>query len=81
VTSERIEAVVETAEAPELGRLLPPYGGQVECVSDSCRHLLDEERGAYLYRNLESGKLCVFCGHCSEHVSLNHPLRFRLVAL
>jgi len=69
------------ARPAELGRVQPPYGGQEQCSNLACRHPLDEHRGVYMYRDAQSDKLCLFCGHCAQDVDLNHPLRFRLVAL
>lgn len=66
----------------ELGRLCPPYGGIERCAADICKSpQLGEEKGAYMYRDLEGGKLVIFCGDCARHVELNRPERFRLVAL
>jgi hypothetical protein len=63
----------------ELGRLLPDYGGVTQCAASICQSPeLNEEIGAYLYKDLESGKLCVFCGNCARHVELNHSERFIL---
>lgn len=66
----------------ELGRLLPDYGGVKRCASDICKDPpLGEEKGAYLYRDLTTDKLVVFCGDCARFAELNLPERFKLVAL
>jgi hypothetical protein len=68
--------------SPEFGRVLAPYGGIENCAADICKApALDEEKGAYMYRDLESGKLVIFCGDCARYVELNRPERFKLVAL
>jgi hypothetical protein len=70
-----------TEKTAELGRLLPPYGGVKSCAASHCQAELIEEIGAYMYRDLDTGKLVIFCGDCGRHVELNHPERFKLVAL
>jgi hypothetical protein len=67
-----------TGEAPRLGKLVPPYP-QDHCANVDCDGPLDD--GAYLFKDQDSGKLVVFCDDCARHVELNHPLRFKLVAL
>jgi hypothetical protein len=71
------------ARAVELGRLRPPYGGIEQCAHVDCPHdgALSEEVGVYLYRDLESAKLVVFCGDCARYAEMNAPERFLLVAL
>lgn len=67
---------------PELGRVRPPYGGTTACALGSCRAELSEDAGgAYLYTDIESGKLVVFCADTAAYVELNHAERFKLVAL
>ena len=68
----------------ELGRVLAPYGGIEHCANIDCKRTLDEDRGAYLYRDLtkEGGTgLCVFCGDCALYVELECPDRFKLIML
>lgn len=71
--------------APELGRLVPPYPvehcGNIDCPHGEKRLDLLHNEGAYLYRDLETNKLVVFCGDCGRHAELNAGLRFKLVAL
>jgi hypothetical protein len=67
---------------PQPGRVLPPYGGIKNCAADICKDPpLNEEKGAYMYKDLETGKLVIFCGDCARHVELNHRERFLLVPL
>lgn len=61
-----------------LGKLAPPYPVD-HCSRADCQGPLDG--GAYLYKDLESDKLCVFCDDCARDVELNHGHRFKLVAL
>lgn len=61
------------------GKLARPYPVE-RCASSECGAGL-ADRDAYLYRDLESDKLVVFCGDCAPHIDLDHGLRFRLVAL
>lgn len=65
----------------EEGRILPPYGGFTKCAASDCRRDLDEEQGAFLHRNRESGKLVVLCGACSMDAQMYDPLKLPLVAL
>lgn len=62
------------------GKLAEPYP-QDHCASDVCGMALKDSDGAYLFTDLESGKLVVFCDDCARHVELNHRTRFWLVAL
>ncbi len=55
---------------------MPPY--PVERCADCQESLADE---AYLFRDMEDGKLCVICGTCAPHLELKEGLRFRLIAL
>lgn len=69
----------------ELGRIVSPYGGVPHCANSECPHedttaTLDEF-GAYLYRDLESDKLAVFCGDCARYAELEAPERFKVIAL
>lgn len=67
----------------ELGRLVPPlpveHCANVDCVYTTREQL--EEAGAYLYRDLETGKLGVFCGDCARYSELSCRERFLPVAL
>ncbi|MCA1571012.1 MAG: DUF3846 domain-containing protein [Chloroflexi bacterium] len=63
------------------GRLVPPYPVEHCAAADCQRPLRTREDAAYLYTDQDSGKLVVFCEDCAAHVELNHPLRFKLVAL
>lgn len=67
-------------EIPQLGRLRPPYHRD-DCAAAHCQQLLDETIGAYLFTDLETRKLVVFCGDCARHVELNCRTRFALVPL
>jgi hypothetical protein len=62
------------------GRLVSGFEGQ-SCAADHCHVPLTDETGAYLHKNRENGKLCLFCEACSTEVQLNHSLRLPLVAL
>lgn len=66
-----------------LGKVLPPYGGIELCANSTCREKLDEEetQGAYMFRDLESGKMVIFCGKCAPLIELNHSNRFLLIPL
>lgn len=58
------------------------YGGISICANVDClTPELGEERGAYLYRDLETIKLVILCGDCARHAELNAGERFLLVAL
>lgn len=65
--------------SPKLGKLAPPYPvdhcANVDCPTGS---LSD---GAYLYRDLESDKLVIFCEDCASYAELNASDRFKLVML
>lgn len=65
---------------PELGRLRPPYHRD-DCSSSTCGRLLDEDAGAYLFTDLGTRKLVVFCGDCARHVELNCRTSFALLCL
>jgi hypothetical protein len=64
----------------ELGKLRAPYPVE-HCANVACPHGGALDSGAYLYRDLESDKLCVFCSNCGAYVELNAEHRFKLVAL
>lgn len=66
---------------PELGRLLPPYGGRTHCQATECGRLLDEDVGAYLFTQIETRKLVVFCGATAAYIELHARHRFALVML
>lgn len=67
-----------------LGRLAPPFAVN-HCANVDCAHDPDlqafNDHGAYLYRDLDTDKLVVFCGDCARHAELNAGYRFKLVAL
>jgi hypothetical protein len=65
---------------PRLGRLTPPYPVE-RCASVDCERTLTDETGAYLYRDAQTTRLCVFCEDCGAHAELVAPQRFLLVAL
>ena len=66
----------------ELGRIRPPYGGVTRCAAQECESPeLGEELGAYLFRDLETDKMLVFCGSCAAYVELHRQDRFLLIAL
>lgn len=64
----------------EEGRIVPPYP-YAYCLNSDCRAELNEERGAYLHRNRENGKLLALCGECSRLAQMYDGLRLPLVAL
>lgn len=65
----------------EFGKLRPPFP-VAACASSTCPHgSLTEEGGAYLFMDLETNKLTVFCGDCTAYVELNRPERFKLIML
>lgn len=66
-----------------LGKVLPPYGGVELCANSECQEKLSEEGtdGAFMFRDLETGKLVLFCGKCAPGIELNHTNRFLLIAL
>lgn len=72
------------ATATEYGRLVPPFPVE-HCANGACPPPDDlfplHEHGAYLYRDLTTDKLVVFCGDCARHAELNASARFKLVAL
>jgi hypothetical protein len=70
-----------SAEVPEDGRLVPPYGGTTHCRNASCEEPLGEEHGAYLHKDRASGKFLVLCGPCSRLAQMNAALAFPLVPL
>jgi len=52
------------------------------CTVGSCQVTLTYDgTAAYLHKDRETGKFVVFCGACSQNVSLNMALRFPLVVL
>jgi hypothetical protein len=68
----------------EYGRLAPPFPVE-RCANVGCSHGDAggelEEHGAYLYRDLDTGKLVVLCGDCGRHAELVAPHRFAVVPL
>lgn len=62
------------------GKLRPPYPVE-HCASSDCGRVLTETPGAYLYRDLDTDKLVVFCDDCARFVELNQRMRFMLIAL
>jgi len=73
----------DTEPGASLGKLLPPYGGIERCASSTCQAELGEEKtgGAYMFRDIESGKLVIFCGKCAPGIELEHSHRFLLIPL
>lgn len=71
-------------EPHELGRLRPPFPVD-SCANCDCPHDADlstlNEHGAYLYTDLETTKLSVFCGDCARYVELVASHRWKLIAL
>lgn len=77
-------------KALTFGRLNEPYPVE-HCANTDCERPLTAEDcegtswavpdGAYLYRDLSNGKLCVFCDDCARYVELSHPERFKVVPL
>lgn len=68
----------------ELGRLLAPYP-VAHCANEDCKNDFNTcsewEGGAYLYRDLDSDKLVVFCNDCARYAELNAGHRFKLISL
>lgn len=63
------------------GRLVPPYPVG-HCAAAHCRKpLVTRDDECFLYTNLDTRKLVVFCDDCARNVELNHPTRFALVAV
>lgn len=73
----------ETEPGARLGKLLPPYGGIELCANSTCQERLGEEEtdGAYMFKDLENGKLVIFCGKCAPIIELNNSDRFLLIPL
>lgn len=67
----------------KFGKVQPPYGGVEKCALSTCEKPLDEEDtdGAYMFRDLETGKLALFCGLCTPDIELHHRERFLLIPL
>lgn len=66
----------------ELGRVLPPYGGQTKCAASDCGNSeLNEVNRVYLHRDLERDKIVLLCGPCSAQAELTARHRLPLVAL
>lgn len=63
-----------------LGKLVPPYPVE-HCANAICLTSLADADGAFLYRDLESDKLVVFCDDCARYAELSAGERFKLVAL
>ena len=68
------------APGREYGRLVPPYS-QTHCQAEECGRELDEEIGAYLFTDLDSNKLVIFCGATATYIDLHRRDRFALVML
>lgn len=66
----------------KLGKLVPPFPVEL-CANSTCQQTLDQEKsdGAYMFRDLTSGKIVIFCGHCAPGIELNHRDRFLLIPL
>jgi hypothetical protein len=73
----------DTEPGAKLGKVLAPYGGIELCANSDCQQELDEDAsgGAYMFRDLRSGKLVIFCGECAPGIELNHSDRFLLIPL
>lgn len=63
------------------GRILPPYGGETNCKSDSCRKPFSEDVGVYLHKNRETMKFLLLCGDCSLKAQQFDSLRYPLIPL
>lgn len=73
-----------------LGKLVPPYPVK-HCANRDCERPLASEDcagtswqppdSAFLYCNLESEKLVVFCDDCARYAELVRPDQFKLVVL
>lgn len=84
--------MTEYGTTGEEGRLKPPYGLPLlgrsiasaeakRCRNDDCKATLNEEDGAYLHKNRETGNFIVFCGPCSQKAQFYDSLRFPLIPL
>lgn len=63
------------------GKLKPPYPVK-RCASITCADpTLTEETGAFLFTDMETQKLIVFCENCAAYVELHRSDRWRLVML
>ncbi len=70
-----------TSTTPKFGKLVAPFAVE-RCASNSCPDsVLTEETEAYLFTDLETAKLIVFCGTCAAFVELHRADRWRLVLL
>ena len=65
----------------EEGRLHPPYEGKTNCRNDECKATLNEEIGAYLHKNRETGNDVIFCEDCSLKAQIYDSLRYPLVLI
>jgi hypothetical protein len=63
-----------------LGKLRPPYPYD-HCANSECGRPFAETDGAYLFKNLETNGLAIFCDDCARYVELNARTQFALVAL
>jgi hypothetical protein len=71
----------EEQTSHKFGKLVPPFPVDT-CASASCPDpVLTEETEAFLFTDMESGKLIVFCGGCAAYVELHRADRWRLVML
>ena len=64
----------------QLGRLVPPYPRDT-CTDADCGHPFTDDNGAFMYRDLETGKLVIFCEATAADIELNYRDRFMLVPL
>ncbi len=76
-----MSATSETPQGRQYGKLKAPFP-VARCASSSCPEpVLSEETEAFLFTDLETGKLIVFCGGCASYVELHRSDRWRLVML
>lgn len=65
----------------KLGCLVPPLPTD-HCANVDCERALPAEGvDAFLFKDLGTGKLVVFCEDCATYVELNARTQFALVAL
>lgn len=62
------------------GKLAEPFPVE-HCANVDCARAFTPGDEAYLYKILDTGKLCVFCDDCARHVEMNNPTDYALVAL
>lgn len=61
------------------GRLRPPYGQDHCANAGECGVILTDQ--AWLFSNVETGKLAIVCGDCHVRLELDASSPWRLVPL